>query len=78
MQVDINSAVNVRMSRYNIYWDGKKLLLTTASHKEYISLHTTAYTLKALALAGAFYFINLANNPTNQHSIPGTIERSKY
>ena len=76
MQVDINSAVNVRMSRYNIYWDGKKLLLTTASHKEYISLHTTAYTLKALALAGAFYCYNHPKNPSNQHSIPGTIART--
>ena len=33
------------------------------------------YTLKASALKGAFYFFNLANNPTNQSSMPGTIER---
>ncbi|QNI54639.1 hypothetical protein SynBIOSE41_02134 [Synechococcus sp. BIOS-E4-1] len=34
--------------------------------------------IKASALTGAYYCFNLANNPTNQPSIPGTIERSKY
>ncbi|QNI54631.1 hypothetical protein SynBIOSE41_02126 [Synechococcus sp. BIOS-E4-1] len=30
-------------------------------------------------MTGAFiYFFNLANNPTNQHSIPGMIEHCKY
>ena len=38
----------------------------------------TAYTLKAFALAGAFYCFNSLTNPTNQPPIPGTIERSKY
>ena len=38
----------------------------------------TGYTLKASATAGFFYCFNSLTNPINQHSIPGTIERSKY
>ena len=41
-------------------------LLTTA-----IRSNTTAYTLKALALAGAFYFFNLANKLINEPSMHG-------
>ena len=38
---------------------------------------TPAYTLKALALAGAFYFFNDFHIRLKQHSIPGTIELQK-
>ncbi|KZR60951.1 MULTISPECIES: hypothetical protein [Prochlorococcus] len=43
----------------------------------YISLHTTAYTLKALALAGAFYFFNDFPIRLKRHPIPGTIALQK-
>ncbi len=47
-------------------------LLTTA-----IRSNTTAYTLKALALAGAFYFINDFHICLKRHPIPGTIDLQK-
>ena len=37
----------------------------------------TAYTLKALALAGAFYFFNDFNIHLKRHPIPGTIALQK-
>ena len=37
----------------------------------------TAYTLKALALAGAFYFINDFHIHWKRHPIPGTIDLQK-
>ncbi|KZR84146.1 hypothetical protein MITS9504_03123 [Synechococcus sp. MIT S9504] len=36
------------------------------------------YTLKALALAGAFYFFNHPKKISNQPPITGMIERYKY
>ena len=37
----------------------------------------TAYTLKALALAGAFYFFNDFPIRLKRHPIPGTIDLQK-
>ncbi len=42
-----------------------------------ISITATAYTLKALALAGAFYFINDFHIRLKRHPIPGTIDLQK-
>ena len=35
------------------------------------------YTLKALAIAGAFLFFNQPQKPTNHSPIPGTIDLQK-
>jgi hypothetical protein len=37
-----------------------------------------AYSHKTPATAGVFYFFNDPKQPTNQPSIPGTIEHSNY
>ncbi len=43
----------------------------------YTSTVRTAYTLKALALAGAFYFFNDFPIRLKRHPIPGTIDLHK-
>jgi len=42
-----------------------------------ITITATAYTLKALALAGAFYFFNDFHIRLKRHPIPGTIDLQK-
>ena len=48
-----------------------------ALKKKPISITATAYTLKALAVAGAFYLFNDFHIRLKRHPIPGTIELQK-